>query len=344
MMSGTASRARGALLGLAIGDALGMPTQLMSREFVRDRYGLLDGFRDAPAENPISRGMTAGRVTDDTDQTVILGRLLVEGRDHVDPHAFARDLLLWEQRMIDAGSADLLGPSTRRALTLISAGVSTDRTGRTGATNGAAMRIAPVGIAFRADPLSRLVDAVAQAGHVTHNTTIANAGAAAVAAAVSTGVEGAGVAAALARSIEAATLGAWQGHFVAGADVAARIEWAVDLVSGRNIDDALDVIYRLVGTSTATQEAVPAAIAVCSLAPDDPWLVCRLAASLGGDCDTIAAIAGAIVGACHGIEGFPSVAIDRLHAANPGLALEALADDLLALRDATSNRHAEASD
>jgi ADP-ribosylglycohydrolase len=77
---------------------------------------------------------------------------------------------------------------------------------------------------------------------------------------------------------------------------------------------------------------VPAAIAVCSLAPNDPWLVCRLAASLGGDCDTIAAIAGAIVGACHGAEGFPRAVVDKLHAANPALRLAALADDLLALR------------
>ena len=46
--------------------------------------------------------------------------------------------------------------------------------------------------------------------------------------------------------------------------------------------------------------AVPAAFAICSLAPDDPWLACRLAASAGGDCDTIAAMAGAILGACHG--------------------------------------------
>jgi len=81
---------------------------------------------------------------------------------------------------------------------------------------------------------------------------------------------------------------------------------------------------------------VPAALAVCTLAPEDPWLACRLAASLGGDCDTIAAIAGAVMGACHGIEGFPENAIAQLRAANPGLVLERLADDLLELRDVTS--------
>ena len=332
MTPGSRSRARGALLGLAVGDALGMPTQYMPRELIAGRYGVLDRFHDAPPDNIISHGMAAGRVTDDTDQAVILGELIVEGRGHVDPEAFARRLLAWEQRMIAAGSDDLLGPSTRRALTLVSEGTSTDLTGRTGATNGAAMRVAPVGIAFPAEPLSALIDAVVQTGHVTHNTTVGLAGAAAVAAAVSIGIDGADVPEALARSIDGARLGATRGYYYAGADVAARIEWALDLVRGRDIDEALDLIYRLVGTGVATQEAVPAAIAICSLAPDDPWLVCRLAASLGGDCDTVAAIAGAIVGACHGVEGFPGDAIDKLHAANPDLKLEALADELLAIR------------
>ena len=51
------------------------------------------------------------------------------------------------------------------------------------------------------------------------------------------------------------------------------------------------MIYSLVGTSLATQESVPAAFAVLSAVPGDPWQACLLAASLGGDCDTIAAMA-----------------------------------------------------
>ena len=73
-------------------------------------------------------------------------------------------------------------------------------------------------------------------------------------------------------------------------------------------------MLRLVGTSLATQESVPAAFAVLAASPDDPWLACRLAASLGGDCDTIAAMAGAVGGACHGAKAFPGGArrtVDR---------------------------------
>ncbi len=276
--------------------------------------------------------MEAGQVTDDTDQAVILGDMLAAGSGRIDPAAFAQALLAWEARMAAAGSADLLGPSTRRALSLAAAGTSTELTGRTGATNGAAMRVAPVGIAFPPEPLSRLVDAVFQTGHLTHNTTVAMAGASAVAAAVSAGVAGANVADALCLSVAAARLGAQRGFYFAGADVAARIEWAIGLVAGQDEAAALDLIYRLVGTGVATNEAVPAALALCSVAPDDPWRVCCLAASLGGDCDTVGAIAGAIMGACHGAQRFPPAAILTLRRANPLLQLEALAEALLGLR------------
>lgn len=325
-------RAYGALLGLAIGDALGMPTQYTPRSQIAARYGILDRFQPGPEDNFISRGMPAGRVTDDTDQAVILGDLLVEGQGHVDPGIFASRLLAWEKRMIEIGSHDLLGPSTRHALTLVAAGTSTELTGRTGSTNGAAMRVAPVGIAFPARPLSRIVDAVFQTGHVTHNTTVAIAGASAVAAAVSAGVDGASVSEALGLGIEAAKLGAERGFYFAGGDVAARTEWALDLVRGQDEETALDRIYRLVGTGVATNEAVPAALAICSVAPNDPWRVCCLAASLGGDCDTVGAIAGAIMGACHGASAFPGAHVAQLNAANPELKLEALAADLLSLR------------
>ena len=118
---------------------------------------------------------------------------------------------------------------------------------------------------------------------------------------------------------------------MAGADVAARIEWATHLVASRDEAEAAEIIYTLVGTSLATQESVPAAFAVLAAVPDDPWRACLLAASLGGDCDTIAAMAGAVAGACHGVDAFPADAIAMIDA--QGLWLGGLADELLALRE-----------
>ena len=171
-----------------------------------------------------------------------------------------------------------------------------------------------------------------RASSITHNTGIALAGAAAVAAAVSAGVSGAGIAAATALAVRAARMAAGRGHWVAGADVAARIEWATSLVAGRDEAEAAELIYTLAGTSLATQESVPAAFAVLAAVPADPWRACLLAASLGGDCDTIAAMAGAIAGACHGVGSFPAEALAVIDA--QGLGLAELADDLLALRAA----------
>ena len=349
---------RGALYGLAVGDALGMPTQLLSRAEITERWGgLLHGFEPAPPGHPIAAGMPAGAVTDDTEQAVLLGRLLVAGGGVVDPGELAHALIRWEADMAERGSLDLLGPSTKRAVAAVLAGTPPEEAGASGDTNGAAMRITPVGIAValhpaatpdpatppdpaaRPDPVARsglstLVDYVVSASRVTHNTGIALAGAAAVAAAVSAGVSGAGLAEATALAIGAARIAAHRGHWVAGADVAARIDWATRLVAGRPEAEAAELIYTLVGTSLATQESVPAAFAVLAAVPDDPWQACLLAASLGGDCDTIAAMTGAIAGACHGVTAFPPEAIAVIDA--QGLDLAALADDLSALRSRTA--------
>ena len=334
------TRARGALYGLAIGDALGMPTQMLSRAEIVRRWGpLLPGFEPAPPGHPIAGGMPAGAVTDDTEQAILLARLLVKGRGTIDPHELAAALTEWERAMAERGSLDLLGPSTKRAVAAILAGVPPEEAGATGTTNGAAMRIAPVGIAVSvalhdSTPnlrLSTLVDRTVMASCVTHNTGVALAGAAAVAAAVSAGVSGATIAEATALGIQAASSAARRGHWVAGADVAARIEWATSLVASHAQAEAAELIYTLVGTSLATQESVPAVFAVLAAVPADPWRACRMAASLGGDSDTIAAMTGAIAGACHGAGSFPPEAIAAIDA--QGLGLAALAGDLLALRD-----------
>jgi ADP-ribosylglycohydrolase len=326
---GQAGRARGALYGLAIGDALGMPTQLLSRPEIVARWGpLLTGFEPAPAGHPIAAGHPAGDVTDDTEQAVLLGRLLVEGHGAIDPAHLADALVAWEADMQARGSLDLLGPSTRRALAAVQAGTPPEEAGSTGDTNGAAMRITPIGIAVGAGDLGSLVGTVVRASFVTHGTSLALAGAAAVAAAVSAGISGATVRQATEAAVAAARLAAAQGRWVAGADVAARIEWATGLVTGHRPGEAMDLIYRLVGTGLATQESVPAAFAALAATPDDPWLTARFAASLGGDCDTIAAMAGAVAGACHGETAFPAEAvqtIDRHQLDLPGLAAALLA-------------------
>jgi ADP-ribosylglycohydrolase len=92
-----------------------------------------------------------------------------------------------------------------------------------------------------------------------------------------------------------------------------------------------DQIVARYGSLMATFQAAPAAFAVAAASPGDPWLACRIAASLGGDCDTIAALAGAVTGACHGAEAFPARARSTIDTVN-GLGLDELARDLLRVR------------
>jgi ADP-ribosylglycohydrolase len=325
------SRAVATLTGLAVGDALGMPTQSLPREQIVARYGRLTGFEPGPPDQPIAPGMPAGTVTDDTEQALLLGRLLLDGRGRIDGHRLARELLAWEDDMRRRGSLDLLGPSTRAAVAAVAAGRPLEEAGRFGTTNGAAMRIAPVGVAVPATDLDRLVDLVVEASWITHNTGVALAGAAAVAAAVSAGLDGADTATATAAAVRAAQLAAERGNWVAAADISARIVWATELVAGRTPEAAADLIYRLVGTSVATQESVPAAFAVLAVHPDDPWQACLLAAGLGGDTDTIAAMVGAIAGAGHGVASFPDTALETIDKTNH-LPLAEMATRLLALR------------
>jgi ADP-ribosylglycohydrolase len=326
-----AGRATGALYGLAIGDALGMPTQLMSRQAISDRYGSITRFEPADSDHPLAAGMPAGSVTDDTEQALLLARLLIEGDGHVDAAVFARELVLWEDGMRAKGSLDLLGPSTKRAVEAILAGESVEQSGRFGTTNGAAMRVTPVGIAVDTSDLVELVDRVVEVSRVSHNTGVAISGASAVAAAVSAGLDGASLAEAIELGAAAAEQGRQRGYWVAAADVAARIRWAVELADPTHAERSLTRVSELIGTSLASQESVPAAFGILATFPDDPWGGVTAAASLGGDSDTVAAMVGAIAGAVHGVEAFEADARETIARVNH-LDLETVAARLLELR------------
>ena len=324
-------RALAALQGLAIGDALGMPTQLMARARIAERFGTIDGFRDAAPEHPIAAGMPAGSVTDDTEQALLLAHALIDGAGVIDPEDFARRLAAWEDDMRARGSLDLLGPSTRAAVGAVLVGVPAEQAGRTGATNGAAMRVTPVGIAWPSTDLPALVTAVRDASRVSHDTGIAIAGASAIAAAVSAGLDGAGFDDAVTIAVAAARTGAELGAWVAGADVATRIEWAVGLGRDAAGDDGLVTFLDLVGTSLQTQESVPAAFGLLARAEGRGWDAALAGAAAGGDTDTIAAMAGAIGGAIGGTAAFPAEAIQTVVRINT-LDLGPVVDGLLALR------------
>ncbi|TGQ38761.1 MULTISPECIES: ADP-ribosylglycohydrolase family protein [unclassified Mesorhizobium] len=340
--AGAIDRAMGALIGGALGDALGMPTQLLSPARIAELYGHVEDFVAPVDDHPVSKGLAAGTITDDTEQALLLGRIMVESGDRFDHTRWVNALLDWEREVKARGSYDLLGPSTKRAIDAINDGVPPEEAGSAGDTNGAAMRIAPVGIMMPPEPLDALVAKVAETCRATHNTSIAIASAAAVAAAVSSGVSGADWRAASGRAVTAARLGATHGNWVTGGDIAARIAWAQDLVRGKTEKEAIRLIVDLVGTGVASQESVPAAFAVLEVADGDPWRAAVISANLGGDTDTIGAIAAGMAGASAGLSRLPQHRIAKLHGIDLA-EVRALADDLVAARKAKIRSGKEAA-
>jgi len=303
-------RALGALLGGALGDAMGMPTQLLSPAEIRRQYGFVEDFVAPTPDHPVSRGLSAGAITDDTEQTLLLASVLLSSGNGFDHHAWVNALVRWEEEIKARGGYDLLGPSTKRAIDAINNGMAPEEAGRYGDTNGAAMRIAPVGIMVPTE--GPLIDRVAETCQATHNTSIAISAAAAVAAVISRGIDGADWREAITFAIDAARGGEARGHWVAGGSIAARIAWALDLVEGCSREEGIARVFDRLGTSVASQESVPAAFAVLKLANGDAWQAAVIAANLGGDTDTIGAIAGAMAGACSGYTNLPEDRIKRL--------------------------------
>jgi ADP-ribosylglycohydrolase len=219
--------------------------------------------------------------------------------------------------------------------------VSPEEAGRNGDTNGAAMRIAPVGIMLPPEPVDALVAKVAETCRATHNTSTAIASASAVAAAISCGIAGADWRQASARAIEAARRGTGPGDAGDASDMAERIAWAQDAVRGRSQDDAIARIAGEVGTSVASRESVPAAFAVLEVAAGDPWRAAVIGANIGGDTDTIGAMAAGMAGACAGLGALPQARIAELKGIDVG-DVRRLAADLVRARLARAGGEAVA--
>ena len=334
------SRAYGALAGLALGDALGMPTQAMSPQQIRSVYGTITGLVDGDASQPYAPGMPAGSVTDDTEQALLIASLLIRGRGSSSGHValnaveFAHALLAWEDSMIERGSLDLLGPSTKAALERVRAGEDPLTVGGEGTTNGAAMRVTPIGIAVSTEDPEAFAKAVWSSCRVTHATRQGFQSAALVAAAVSMGIDAARSPSLDLRSLlwKAVTYvdslperGAW----TPDPDVVAATRRAMQLAVNPT-SSSLECLVEQVGTSVASAHAIPMAFALLARDPSPRALLD--AANIGGDTDTIGAIAGAILGAVLGVEVLPADSLSMIEEVSH-LGLSSVARDLLELRD-----------
>ncbi|AKJ41231.1 ADP-ribosyl-[dinitrogen reductase] hydrolase [Pragia fontium] len=296
------NRILGAFYGQALGDAMGMPSELWPRSRVKSHFGWIDGFLPGPAENNAACYFNAAEFTDDTSMALALADAIIECQGHVDPIIIGRNIMQWAENF-DAFNKNVLGPTSKIALNAIKQGKSIAELENNGVTNGAAMRVSPLGCLLPTDSLDDFIDQIALASSPTHKSDVAIAGAVAIAWAISKAIDGASwqqicdMLPAIAKAAQEKRITTFS------ASMAARIELALETAkNAQDIEQGMELVYQLIGAGTSTIESVPAAIAMVELAQTDPNRCAILCANLGGDTDTIGAMATAICGALHGID------------------------------------------
>ena len=275
----------GCLLGLAIGDALGMPVEGWPPEVIRMQYGVLSDFRPAS-----SRALQAGQFTDDT-QMMLMHAKSVIATGGVDGDDLARRFVAW----LHSGDVRGIGRSTLHSIKRLEGGTDWRESGQTGefaAGNGVAMRIAPIGL-IDCQHIERLKQDVRTAGAITHRNPEALAGGLAIAYAVARLATG---------EMRPATLIDETATFIGLSEVSRNLQRARSLLESDT--PAADALATL-GTSGYVVHTVASAFYCFVRTPDNVKQTVIEAVMAGHDADTTGAVAGALSGAYNGLYAIP---------------------------------------
>lgn len=325
-------RTLGSLYGMATGDALGVPSSFMTQAYIAKTWGWIDTFYPPEKGHIYHDGLLAGEYTDDTEQALALAKSFV--RNHkVVPLDVVDELIAWADRVKDK-YASPLGPSTERALKAIKAGAPISESGKYGNTNGSAMRISPIGIihGLRGSTCEEMVRDVYLTCMPTHNTNVCVSTAAAIAWGVAVCMRGeSNLDTIVAETIKASEIGNRYGNAVTSPSIARRIAFVYDMVKkSKDAKETLADIYAMFGGGDLAADSIPVAIGLFALGKGDPKLVNEYCVNLGGDCDTNAAMAGAMAGAYAGVNAVPAAWRNTIKEVNH-VDLEQYAKDLIAL-------------
>lgn len=287
--------AEGCLLGTAVGDALGLPGEGLSRRRLErwlpglDRYGLVLG-----------RGMCS----DDTDHACMVAQALAVSAGR--PARFASSLA-WRLRFWLAGLPAGVGFATLRAILKLWLFVPAQVSGVRSAGNGPAMRSALLGVVF-ADSDEQLLMHVSASTTLTHRDPRAECGALAIALAARSAMRDEDGAAYLAH-LERFTTPFGE----AGRELVELAERAVRSAARREpTRDYAASIGCANAVSGYMYHTVPVVLHAWRSHPRDLDAALAAVIRCGGDTDTTAAITGAIVGAAVGGAGIPAQRLDGL--------------------------------
>ncbi|MEU1282027.1 ADP-ribosylglycohydrolase family protein [Streptomyces sp. NPDC005805] len=290
--AGRLDRARGALLGLAVGDALGAPAENLRPSEIRRRWGRIEGFvSDDPAG------------TDDTEYAVFSGLLLARhGSGLTTAHVEAA----WHEWIADRDEGPFKGAGFSERGTLenlrrgLAAPISAQH--RHAWSDGLAMRAAPFGVFAAGDP-AEAARLVAIDGSVSHDGEGIHGGRA-VAAGVAAAMGGAGPAGVIGAALSVVPMDSWTARSLRRGVVAAGRAYPDTLTMERAVRSAV-VIGGYPWTDLAP-EAVGLAFGAFAAARGDFRASVLTAVNMGRDADTTAAVAGALAGALQGAAAVPA--------------------------------------
>jgi ADP-ribosyl-[dinitrogen reductase] hydrolase len=281
----------GVLLGTAVGDAIGLPMEGMSRRRARRLFG------DGPLRHRLLFGR--GMVSDDTEHACMTAQALLAARG--DRGCFAQSLA-WKLRCWLLGLPAGLGWATLRAILKLWFGVSPTNSGVWSAGNGPAMRAPILGVCHGYDE-ERLRAFVRASTRLTHTDPRAEEGALLVACASHLGasdevLEPDRVLAELSRFVEGDELA--DALRIVGAHLE-RGSQPVELADDLGLED---------GVTGYINHTVPIALFCWLRYPDDFKRSVTAVIELGGDTDTTGAIVGALAGASCGSGTIPTEWLD----------------------------------
>ena len=98
---------------------------------------------------------------------------------------------------------------------------------------------------------------------------------------------------------------------------AVRVKAMYSLAATHSPEHLLDTLYNLYGTGLPSADVCGAAFAIFFSARDDVWKALRMGASIGGDTDTIASLAGALCCAFAGGHNIPDAVVGSVFSSNP---------------------------
>ncbi|TKK76825.1 ADP-ribosylglycohydrolase family protein [Kribbella jiaozuonensis] len=325
------SKSVGALVGSAVGDAIGGAVEGWTPEAIRERHGgwvtgivgpWYDDWRTARPIAPYHKG--DGHITDDTLMTHALVEVYDERRTHLDAYAVAESLV---PKMIDGtrwvpeleADALLLQRVFLAEKWLVArlhyGHVDPREAGVGNIVNcGAAMYMAPVGVANAGDPEGAYAEAldVAGAHQASYGREAAGVFAAAVAAAMVPGAMAASAVEAALRLAKDGTRRAVEA-VVEAADGVTDWEQAIPLL--RQAIEPYDTVgpnYRELSmdarrpSRTKAIEELPVALGFVLVSEGDVRRAVLGGTNYGRDADSIASMAGAITGALSGRDGVPA--------------------------------------